>query len=91
LEARYANSEELPGKTNPWIGRFSVKGVKADGKEDFMICKLKARVNIHGALNVENGYYVEDQEVEEEVKDDDKKEDDKKDADVSIPPPLSIR
>ncbi|KAL6791401.1 heat shock protein 70 [Trichoderma sp. SZMC 28013] len=82
LEARYANSEELPGKTNPWIGRFSVKGVKADGKEDFMICKLKARVNIHGVLNVENGYYVEDQEVEEEVKDDDKKDDDKKDADA---------
>lgn len=83
LEARYANVEDLPGKTNPWIGRFSVKGVKADGKEDFMICKLKARVNIHGVLNVENGYYVEDQEVEEEVKDDEKKDD--KDADVSSP------
>ncbi|KAH6607871.1 heat shock hsp88 [Trichoderma cornu-damae] len=83
LEARYASSDELPGKTNPWIGRFSVKGVKADGKEDFMICKLKARVNIHGVLNVENGYYVEDQEVDEEVKDDDKKEDgEKKDADA---------
>ncbi|KAG9257333.1 heat shock protein 70 family [Emericellopsis atlantica] len=68
LEARYAKPEELPGKTNPWIGRFSVKGVKADGAEDFMICKLKARVNIHGVLNVETGYYVEDQEVEEEVK-----------------------
>ncbi|KAL7785969.1 heat shock protein 70 [Trichoderma ceciliae] len=83
LEARYANSDDLPGKTNPWIGRFSVKGVKADGKEDFMICKLKARVNIHGVLNVENGYYVEDQEIEEEVKDDDKKEEgEKKDADA---------
>ncbi|KAI6780433.1 Heat shock protein-like protein [Emericellopsis cladophorae] len=68
LEARYAKPDELPGKTNPWIGRFSVKGVKADGAEDFMICKLKARVNIHGVLNVETGYYVEDQEVEEEVK-----------------------
>jgi len=68
LEARYAKPEELPGKTNPWIGRFSVKGVKADGADDFMICKLKARVNIHGVLNVETGYYVEDQEVEEEVK-----------------------
>lgn len=70
LEARYTQPEELPGKTNPWIGRFSVKGVKADGKEDFMVCKLKARVNIHGVLNVESGYYVEDQEVEEEIKDD---------------------
>lgn len=85
LEARYANPEELPGKVNPWIGRFSVKGVKADGKEDFMICKLKARVNIHGVLNVESGYYVEDQEIEEEVKDEEKKEDgEKKDPDVSL-------
>ncbi|KAK7423765.1 adenyl-nucleotide exchange factor sse1 [Neonectria magnoliae] len=79
LEARYTQPEDLPGKTNPWIGRFSVKGVKADGKEDFMICKLKARVNIHGVLNVETGYYVEDQEVEEEVKDE---EGDKKDPDA---------
>lgn len=68
LEARYANSAELPGKQNPWIGRFSVKGVKADAKDDFMICRLKARVNIHGILNVESGYYVEEQEVEEEIK-----------------------
>ncbi|KKA27073.1 hypothetical protein TD95_001146 [Thielaviopsis punctulata] len=72
LEARYASPESLPGAIKPWIGRFSVKGVKADGKEDFMICKLKARVNIHGVLNVESGYYVEDQEVEEEIKDDEK-------------------
>ncbi|KAF6821597.1 hsp70-like protein [Colletotrichum sojae] len=79
LEARYANPQELPGKINPWIGRFSVKGVKADGKDDFMICKLKARVNIHGVLNVESGYYVEDQEVEEEIKEEDAE---KKDADA---------
>ncbi|KAI1042558.1 hypothetical protein LB505_004172 [Fusarium chuoi] len=68
LEARYAQPELLPGKTNPWIGRFSVKNVKADGKDDFMICKLKARVNIHGVLNVETGYYVEEEEVEEEIR-----------------------
>ncbi|KAG9774470.1 Heat shock protein hsp88 [Exophiala dermatitidis] len=65
LEARYAKPELLPGKINPWIGRFSVKGVKADEKDDFMICKLKARMNLHGILNVESGYYVEDVEVEE--------------------------
>ncbi|CAI0641170.1 unnamed protein product [Colletotrichum noveboracense] len=81
LEARYANPAELPGKINPWIGRFSVKGVKADGKDDFMICKLKARVNIHGVLNVESGYYVEDQEVEEEIKEEDGE---KTDPDVSV-------
>lgn len=67
LEARYAKPEELPGKTEPWIGRFSVKGVKADAKNDFMICKLKARLNLHGVLNVESGYYVEEQEVEEPI------------------------
>ncbi|GJC88263.1 heat shock protein hsp88 [Colletotrichum liriopes] len=82
LEARYAKPQDLPGKINPWIGRFSVKGVKADGKDDFMICKLKARVNIHGVLNVESGYYVEDQEVEEEVKEEENGE--KKDPDVSF-------
>lgn len=67
LEAKYAKPDMLPGKMNPWIGRFSVKGVKADAANDFMICKLKARLNLHGVLNVEQGYYVEDQEVEEPI------------------------
>ena len=87
LEARYAKPESLPGKTNPWIGRFSVKGVKADSKDDFMICKLKARVNLHGVLNLEQGYYVEDVEVEEDVpepKEEEKKKDEKKDPDVRV-------
>ena len=81
LEAKYAKPETLPGKVNPWIGRFSVKGVKADSKDDFMICKLKARLNLHGILNVEQGYYVEDQEIEEPVPD--AKDGEKKDGDVS--------
>lgn len=81
LEARYAKPEALPGRTNPWIGRFAVKGVKADSKDDFMICKLKARLNLHGVLNVEQGYYVEEQEIEEPVAD---AKEEKKDADVSI-------
>ncbi|KAL9600053.1 MAG: hypothetical protein Q9219_003423 [cf. Caloplaca sp. 3 TL-2023] len=91
LEAKYAKPEMLPGKTNPWIGRFSVKGVKANSEEDFMICKLKARLNQHGVLNVESGYYVEDVEIEEPIpeekeaeKKDNKenKEGDKKDGDA---------
>lgn len=81
LEAKYAKPELLPGKLNPWIGRFSVKGVKADSKDDFMICKLKARLNLHGVLNVESGYYVEDVEVEEPIPEG--KETEKKDGDVS--------
>jgi heat shock protein 4 len=79
LEARYAKPEELPGKTAPWIGKFSVKSVKPDAKDDFMICKLKARVNLHGVLNVEQGYYVEEQEVEEPIPE---KEGEKKEGDV---------
>jgi len=79
LEARYAKPDQLPGNTNPWIGRFSVKGVKADAQDDFMICKLKARLNLHGILNVESGYYVEDVEVEEPIPD--AKDGDKMDTD----------
>lgn len=95
LEAKYAKPDMLPGKMNPWIGRFSVKGVKANSEEDFMICKLKARLNLHGVLNVESGYYVEDIEVEEplpEEKEADKKEakEEKKDGDVSPYPYPSV-
>ena len=79
LEAKYAKPEQLPGKTNPWIGRFSVKGVQEDPKGDFMICKLKARLNVHGVLNVESGYYVEEVEVEEPILEE------KKEGDVCIP------
>lgn len=80
LEARYAKPDMLPGKINPWIGRFSVKGVKADSStvEEFMICKLKARLNQHGVLNVESGYYVEDVEIEEPIPEE--KEAEKKDT-----------
>ncbi|KAF8249776.1 heat shock protein 70 [Wilcoxina mikolae CBS 423.85] len=67
LEAKYAEPEKLPGKMSPWIGRFSVKGVQPING-DFMICKLKARVNLHGVLNVEGGFFVEEVEVEEEIK-----------------------
>jgi len=86
LEAKYAKPDTLPGKVNPWIGRFSVKGVKADSKDDFMICKLKARLNLHGILNVEQGYYVEEQEIEElipESKDADAMDTDDKKADAA--------
>merc|ERR1712093_770574 len=56
LEAKYAKPEQLPGKVNPWIGRFTVKGVKADSKDDFMICKLKARLNLHGILKLRSPF-----------------------------------
>ncbi|WEW55881.1 adenyl-nucleotide exchange factor sse1 [Emydomyces testavorans] len=82
LEARYARPEMIPGKANPWIGRFSVKNVVADANNDFMVCKLKARINLHGVLNVESGYYVEDVEVEEPIPEE-KKEGDTMDTDTT--------
>jgi heat shock protein 4 len=82
LEAKYAKPELLPGKVNPWIGRFSVKGVKA--QDDFMVCKLKARLNLHGVLSVEQAYHVEDIEVEEPIPEDKAAESEKKDGDVSL-------
>jgi len=95
LEAKYAKPDSLPGKVNPWIGRFSVKGVKADSKDDFMICKLKARLNLHGILNVEQGYYVEEQEIEEpvpEAKDGDAMEtDDKANGDAKAPKTRKVK
>ncbi|KAL4880843.1 heat shock protein Hsp88 [Aspergillus karnatakaensis] len=92
LEARYAQPDQLPGKINPWVGRFSVKGVKADANDDFMICKLKARLNLHGILNVESGYYVEDVEVEEPVAEEgEKKEGDAMDTDKGDEQPKKTR
>ncbi|KAB8303466.1 hypothetical protein EYC80_004885 [Monilinia laxa] len=82
LEAKYAKPELLPGTMNPWIGRFTVKNVKADSKDDFMVCKLKARLNLHGILNVEQGYYVEDMEVEEPIPE---KDGEKDDVSIQIP------
>jgi len=32
-----------------------------------MVCKLKARVNLHGILNLDKGYFVEDEEFEEPI------------------------
>ncbi|KAI9796237.1 MAG: Heat shock protein hsp88 [Sarcosagium campestre] len=82
LEARYAKPELLPGKTDPWIGRFAVKGVKPDAKNDFMICKLRARLNLHGILNIEQGYHVEDVEIEEPIPEEKAADGEKKDADT---------
>ncbi|EMF15868.1 heat shock protein 70 [Sphaerulina musiva SO2202] len=94
LEAKYAKPEGLPGKMNPWIGRFSVKGVQADTKDDFMICKLKARLNLHGILNVEQGYYVEEQEIEEpipEAKDGDAMDTDKANGEATAPKTRKVK
>ncbi|EST05767.1 Heat shock protein 70 family [Kalmanozyma brasiliensis GHG001] len=67
LEAHYASPEQIPEGINPWIGKFSIKGVTPNAEGDHSIVKVKARLNLHGVLNFEAAYTVEEIEKEEEV------------------------
>ena len=67
LEAHYASPEQIPEGINPWIGKFSIKGVTPNAEGDHSIVKVKARLNLHGVLNFESAYTVEEVEKEEEV------------------------
>lgn len=67
LEAHYATPEQIPEGINPWIGKFSIKGVTPNSQGDHSIVKVKARLNLHGVLNFESAYTVEEVEKEEEV------------------------
>ncbi|KAF9941095.1 adenyl-nucleotide exchange factor sse1 [Mortierella alpina] len=64
LEAQYAEPENIPAGINPWIARFTVKGVEPINGEPACV-KVKARVNIHGVLTVESAYVVEEVTKEE--------------------------
>ncbi|CAO3568015.1 unnamed protein product [Mortierella alpina] len=66
LEAQYAEPENIPAGINPWIARFTVKGVEPINGEPACV-KVKARVNIHGVLTVESAYVVEEVTKEELV------------------------
>ncbi|CAO1630547.1 unnamed protein product [Sympodiomycopsis kandeliae] len=69
LEAHYANPEQLPKGINPFLGQFTVKGVKPTASGDHSIVKVKTRLNLHSILNFEGAYTVEEVEKEEEVAD----------------------
>jgi heat shock protein 4 len=78
IDLQYADPAGLPGKMNPWIARYTIKGVTPSADNDFSVVKVKARMNLHGVLNVENAYIVAEEEVEEVIKEEKKEE--KKDA-----------
>ncbi|KAF9931348.1 adenyl-nucleotide exchange factor sse1 [Linnemannia zychae] len=70
LEAQYAEPESIPAGINPWLARFSIKGVEPVNGEPACV-KVKARLNIHGILSVESAYIVEEvikEELVEETK-----------------------
>ncbi|BFZ57238.1 adenyl-nucleotide exchange factor sse1 [Savitreella phatthalungensis] len=67
LQATYTDPSSLPGKIDPWVGTFTIKDVTPNSQGDYSIVKVKARVNLHGILNVESAYIVEEVEVEEPI------------------------
>lgn len=77
IEARYSQPDQLPGKVNPWIARFTVKGVTPTAKDDFMICKFKPKFDQHGILRLDQAYYVEGEEVAEDATPEEAENDDK--------------
>jgi len=71
LEAKYdtsAASTRLPKGTNPWIGKYTIKSVEPPSNGEALSCvKVKARLNLHGVMNFEGAYCVEEVEREEVV------------------------
>lgn len=77
LTAAYSNPSGLPGKTKPWIGSYTIKNVTPNSSGDYSIVKVKARLNLHGILNVEQAYIVEEVDVEEVIPEDELPKEDK--------------
>ncbi|BGP34378.1 adenyl-nucleotide exchange factor sse1 [Rhodotorula toruloides] len=67
LEARYANPERLPGGINPFIGKYTVKGVKPAVEGGKNTVKVKARLNLSGCLSFEGATLIEQGPEEDEA------------------------
>ena len=67
LEASYDNSAQTPKGTNPWIGKYTIKNVQKPDSGDLTCVKVKARMNLHGTMNFEGAYMVEEVEREETI------------------------
>ncbi|ORY34260.1 heat shock protein 70 family [Naematelia encephala] len=67
LEAKYVAGSGLPKGINPWIGKYTVKSVEKPASGDLACVKVKARLNLHGIMNFEGAYLVEEVEKEEVV------------------------
>lgn len=67
LEARYDESATLPKGVNPWIGKFTIKNVEKPASGELACVKVKARLNLHGIMNFEQAYIVEEVEKEETI------------------------
>ncbi|PKI84710.1 adenyl-nucleotide exchange factor sse1 [Malassezia vespertilionis] len=67
LDVEYADPSKLPKGANPKLGHATIQGVKPNENGDHSIVKVKARLNLHGIVNIESAYTVDEVEQEEEV------------------------
>jgi heat shock 70kDa protein 4 len=74
IELKYADPKGLPGKMNPWVGLYTIKNVTPAEDGELSVVKIKARMNLHGVLNLESAYIVAEEEVEEVIKEEKKEE-----------------
>jgi len=59
LEARYSPFATLPGSTNPWLSKITVKGITSTVDGLPATIKVKSRVNQHGIFNFEGATLYE--------------------------------
>jgi len=67
IEARYASSAKLPAGTNPWIAKYTVKGVTPTKEGDHATVKVKGRLDIHGIFSFGSPYILEEADQEEDA------------------------
>ena len=67
LEARYTNPKTLEKGVNPWVGKWTIKGVRPAESGDAVAVKIKLRHDPSGLYTVESAYTAEEIEVEEEI------------------------
>ncbi|KAG5518384.1 hypothetical protein PMAC_003181 [Pneumocystis sp. 'macacae'] len=65
IEASYSDPSNLPGYISPYIGKYYIKNVTSSESGGFSIVKVKVRINLHGLLNFEHAYIVEEHEIDE--------------------------
>ncbi|ORX95062.1 heat shock protein [Basidiobolus meristosporus CBS 931.73] len=91
VEAYYSNPELLPPGVNPWIGKYSVKNVVPTAEGELSTVKVKARLNVHGIVNVEGAYIAEEIIKEEEEPTPMETDGEKKEENTEAPAPKKVK
>lgn len=65
LEARYADPANLPGGINPFIGKYTVKGINPPAAGTKQTVKVSVKLDNSGILHFQNATLLEDAPAEE--------------------------